>query len=80
MSDTVLVDITANMHVRLCKRVKMSKKDYERYIALCDSDTGDIESDKEIENIAQKYGFWGDIADIYDCEDPEEIEFELIPE
>ncbi|TQI78731.1 hypothetical protein FHU10_1228 [Serratia fonticola] len=75
---TVKVDITAISRVRYSKVVDMEKEDYERYLAICDSETNCRESDKKLTEIAVKYGFEPCDDQIEDIDDPEDIEFDLI--
>ena len=78
MTEKITVDITAEMRVRLCRRVEMNKTDYDEYLRLIDSELPNSIIDSKIEDIASEYQFTGSLDDWIDSDEPEEIEFELI--
>lgn len=77
MNDLILIEISAEAKVRYTKRVNMKREDYEKYLALCEKWSGDTED--KIAEIAVEYGFFAEAEDIDDINDPENIEFEVIP-
>lgn len=77
MSDLILIEISAEAKVHYTKRVNMKREDYEKYLAICEEWSGDTE--EKIAEIAMEYGFFAETEDIDDINDPENIEFEVIP-
>lgn len=76
MSELITVDISAESIVRYKKRVNMSRKDYEKYLAICEEHPRDI--DNRLLAIAIKYDFEPSHDVIEDIADPEEVEFTLV--
>jgi len=68
------IRMTANQRVSQHREVDMSEQDYSRYLELCESDLSSSEIDRELSEIASRYGLDDGHHDSYDDE-MEDIEF-----
>lgn len=71
-----MVEISAEAKVYYKKQVKMAKADYEKYLAICEEWSGDV--DEQISVLAEEYSFFADSDDFADMDAPENIEFRLV--